>query len=161
MKRRIATMLMAATLALTLGACGQSPKATTDNSEASQSADATATTKSFSSEQYGDVGEGSAYLVSGEGTTENGSIPELAVNPTKRVAQVTLVLDGVPADKNTYVYVDGQEAATLNESSETADLELKDEQLTSGEHSVEFVQFDSNKPSGQVTFYRVGRYMVN
>lgn len=161
MKRKIAAMLMAATLALSLGACGQSSSATTNNDEASQSADATATTKSFSSEQYGNVGDGTAYLVSGEGSTQNGSIPELAVNPAKRAAQITLVLEGVPADTITYVYVDGQEAATLNKSSETADLELKDEQLDSGEHSVEFVQFDSNKPSGSVTFYRVGRYMVN
>ncbi len=83
------------------------------------------------------------------------------MNPAKRAAQITLVLEGVPADTITYVYVDGQEAATLNKSSETADLELKDEQLDSGEHSVEFVQFDSNKPSGSVTFYRVGRYRVN
>lgn len=161
MNRRIAAMLTAATLALSLGACGQAPSATPDNNEASQSADATATTKSFASEEYGNLGEGAAYLVSGEGSTQNGSVPELAVNPAKRKAQITLVLEGVPADKNTYVYVDGQEAATLDESSGTADLELEDEQLSSGEHSVEFVQFDSNKPSGQVTFYRVGRYMVN
>lgn len=161
MKRRILATCMAAALALTLGACGQAPKAVTDNNEASQSADATATTKSFSSEQYGNVGEGSAYLVSGEGTTENGSIPELAVNPAKRVAQVTLVLEGVPAEKDTYVYVDGQKVDTLDDSNETEDLELRDGQLEPGEHSVEFVQFDSNEPSGQVTFYRVGRYLVN
>lgn len=161
MKRRVAAMLMAATLALSLGACGQSSSAATNNNEASQSADATATTKSFSSEQYGNVGDGAAYLVSGEGSTQNGSIPELAVNPTKRAAQITLVLEDVPADKSTYVYVDGQEAVTLHEPSETADLELRDGQLDPGEHSVEFVQFDSNKPSGQVTFYRVGRYMVS
>lgn len=159
---KVGKLVVAGMLCLALAGCGSAPApAPADDAAASSTADATATEPAtFGGDQYANVGEGTAFFSCDEGTTENGGTPHLAVNPQKLQAQVSIVTEGIPADKTTYVFVDGKEALHEEMSDGAHRLDLADGQLSDGEHSVEIVQFSDNKTTGDVTFYRVGRYFV-
>ncbi len=154
---KVGKLVAAGMLTLALAGCGGAPAAQpADDAAASSTEDAT----TFGHDQYGNVGEGTAYFSCDEGTTEDGGIPHMAVNPQKLHAQVSVVTEGIPVDRTTYVFVDGDQVLAGPMENGVHALDLTDGQLSDGEHSVEVVQFSDNKTSGTVTFYRVGRYFV-
>lgn len=162
MNRKATALMAAGLLALTLAGCGQAPASgTVDDAAASETSDPTATVApSLMGDQYGNVGEGTAYLQTDEGTTKDGGVPTLAVNPQKLHALVAVVTEGIPADPVTHVYVDGKEVLGAPMDDGTHELELTGDQLSDGTHSIEIVQFANNDPSATPTFYRSGRYTV-
>lgn len=159
---KVGKLVAAGMLTLALAGCGGAPAAQpADDAAASSTEDATATEPAtFGHDQYGNVGEGTAYFSCDEGTTEDGGIPHMAVNPQKLHAQVSVVTEGIPVDRTTYVFVDGDQVLAEPMENGVHALDLTDGQLSDGEHSVEVVQFSDNKTSGTLTFYRVGRYFV-
>lgn len=163
MASRVAAIVASGLLALTLAGCGNAPATqATDDAAASETEDATATTlpDDFDGDQYGDLGSGSAYLVTSAGSTEDGSLVDLKVNPSNAEAEVSLVTDGVADSTPTYVYVDGTLLLKKEMGTGSEAVTLTGDQLSDGQHAVEFVQYDNGEPSGTVTFYRVARYDV-
>lgn len=160
---RLSLLVCASALTLALAGCGGAPAAQpADPAAASQTADATAATlpDDVNQDQYADTGQGTAYLVSTEGTTEDGDVLKLGVNPSNRSAEVSVVTQGLADASPLYIYVDGTRVAEEDKPDGTVSLTLEGDQLADGEHSMEFVQFQGGDPSAAVTFYRVARYAV-
>lgn len=163
MTARVTAICASALLALTLAGCGNAPATQpTDDAAASQTEDATATTlpADVNEDQYGDLGTGSAYLVTAEGSTEDGSLVDLKVNPSNPEAEVSVVTDGVADDTPVFVYVDGTQATKLQGASAHDTLTLSGDDVSTGQHTMVFVQYENGDASGTVTFYRVARYAV-
>ncbi|MDJ1121743.1 hypothetical protein QJ043_06635 [Olsenella sp. YH-ols2217] len=160
---RVPAILASVLLALTLAGCGNAPASQpADDAAASETEDATATTlpDDLDSDQYGERGQGSAYLVTSSGSTEEGSSIDLKVNPSSSEAEVSVITDGVDADTPVWVYVDGAFCTKLEGASAHETLTLGGDAATTGQHSVQFVQYEGGDSSGAVTFYRVARYTV-
>lgn len=133
----------------------------TDDQTASQTEDSSATTLPSSVIGYGDVGDGSAYIVASEGTTKDGAPLNLTINPDGRSAEVSVITENLSEQTPLYVYVDGELVKTFENPGRGGLLSLTSAQLTQGEHTVTFVQYDDGTSAGTITFYRTSLYSVS
>ena len=112
---------------------------------------------------YADTGDGTFYIASASGSTENGDevliYPDMDSTPFAFVDYELWDLDGTV---QTYIYLDGvemdkQQVGAGYQSS----LSLEEEwQVSEGPHKVEAVQYEGNDPAGEITFYRSAVFTV-
>lgn len=120
---------------------------------------------------YEEMGKGTFTIYTPSGSSENGEIPFLFIN------QEEMVLDSIgyeafdfDGSHLTYIYVDGveQDKTQLKDTSSSVYLSNSNEKgkiydgnpLQEGIHDVEVVQFDNDKPDGEVIFYRKLQYEI-
>lgn len=156
----VLSLCLAGLISFGLVGCGANDQAPEDAQEASKTSDASATTLPDDQMSYADTGEGAAYIVSANGTTEKGDIITLNVNPTNKNAQISVTVSGVVVQDPVYVYVDGQKATTLEHGDGDATIQLSSEAQDPGQHAVTFVQYVDGDPDAAITFYRTARYDI-
>ena len=112
---------------------------------------------------YADIGDGTFYIASASGSTENGD--EVLVYPDMDsipFAYIDYELWDMDGSVQTYIYLDGvemdkQQVGAGYQSS----LSLEEEwQVSAGTHKVEAVQYEGNDPSGTISFYRSAEFTV-
>ena len=112
---------------------------------------------------YADTGDGTLYLVSASGSTENGDeilvYPDMDSIPFAYVDYELWDLDGSVL---TYIYLDGVEMDKQQVGGGyQSSLSLEEEwQVSEGQHKVEAVQYEGNDPAGEITFYRSAVFTV-
>ena len=95
------------------------------------------------------------YLATAGGTSEGGKVPEIA-GGTNTMMQIELDTDGMDGSVCT-VYIDGVENTTMNAGERTQQaLTLQGDALAKGEHTVELVKMDGDKPA----IYKKAQYKV-
>lgn len=112
---------------------------------------------------YADIGDGTLYIASASGSTENGDevlvYPDMNSTPFAYIDYELWDMDGTV---QTYIYLDGvemdkQQVGAGYQSS----LSLEEEwQVSEGPHMVEAVQYEGNETSGRITFYRSAVFTV-
>ena len=114
---------------------------------------------------YKEIGNGTFYLRGPSGSTENGDkiilYPEMDTWPH---ASIDIELWDMDGSVQTFIYVDGvemekQQVGTGYQGS----ISFGDDELwalTDGKHKVEAIQYQSNDPSKDITFYRSETYTV-
>ena len=112
---------------------------------------------------YADVGDGTFYIGSASGSTENGD--EILVYPDMDsipFAYVDYELWDMDGTVQTYIYLDGVEMdkQQVGEGYQSS-ISLEEKwQVAEGIHKVEAVQYEGNDPSGAVSFYRSAEFTV-
>lgn len=114
---------------------------------------------------YEEIGEGSFYITSPSGSTENGDeiilYPEMNTWPHADIGIEFWDMDG---SVQTFLYVDGIEMDKHQVGAGyQGSISFDDDSLwaiTSGDHKVEAVQYADNDPAGEMTFYRSAVYTV-
>lgn len=154
--KKIAIAACAAVLAMALAGCGGSTSSSAAaSSSASSSVSASSSAAAFDGSGFSDTGAGTMHLATAGGTSENGNVPEIA-GGTNTMMQIELDTNGMDGSVCT-VYVDGVELTTMNAGERTQQaLTLQGDALAKGEHVVELVKMDGDKPA----IYKKAQYKV-
>lgn len=110
----------------------------------------------FDGSAYADTGAGVMYLRTAGGTSEDGNVPEIAVQKDTMMMQIELDTEGMDGSVCT-VYIDGMENTTINAGELTQQaITLQGDALKSGSHTVELVKMDGDVPA----IYKKAEYKV-
>lgn len=156
MKKIIATAALAAIMAFALAGCGSSSASSTASSAAASSTSAAATVDVFDGSSFADTGDGVMYLYTPGGTSENGNVPQVALEKNTALTQISIEYHGGDGSVCT-VYVDGIENMKLNaaENIQTV-ITLQGDDLAAGVHTVEMVKMDGDAP----VIYKKAQYEI-
>ena len=112
---------------------------------------------------YADIGDGTFYIASASGSTENGDevlvYPDMDSIPFAYIDYELWDLDGSVL---TYIYLDGAEIEKqqVGEGFQGT-IPLTDKsQVTEGKHTVAAVQYEGNDPAGKILFSRSAEFTV-
>ncbi|WP_027725426.1 hypothetical protein [Tuberibacillus calidus] len=173
------TIMMLSVLFLSIGllaACGSSDskkdnsnnanKTTTtekaDKNESSKSDTSQAESKYPFPENASPTGKGKIVISTPSGTSENGNVPVLIVEPDTAMTQIGIDLSNFDGSKQTYIYINKifNTAEQVGEMTQTS-LNLEGEFLKPGTYTVTAIQFDNDDPkSGKVINYTEAKYEV-
>ena len=104
---------------------------------------------------FEDTGNGTIYVSTPGGTSENGAVPILYIAEDEFYTQISLDATDFDGSKLSYIYLDGKLATKEQLADTQMILELKtSEQLSEGTHKVEVLQFDNDETSGNVITYK-------
>lgn len=167
MKKKIAMMLLASSLALGLTACGSNEepkeeKTMTENTESKEEPKKEAkeeNKKDLPDGQYSDMGEGTMFLSTAGGTSENGNVPTVFVSD-EILLQIGLNTSAFDGSKLSYIYVDGMENAKEQLADSQTVIDLSENALKEGKHTVEIVQYDNDEPTGTMVTYKKAEYEI-
>lgn len=146
---------MAIASALVLGMVGCNDNSIVDDGSDAQTQEQVQ--KDFDGAGCVDTGDGTFYIKTPDGSSEDGYIPKLIVKSANSVIQIGCGTDGM-AYESCMVYVDGIEVQELVTSDRMqSSLTLSGHALTTGVHTVEVVNVDDE---GTVTIYKTAQYEV-
>lgn len=170
MKKKIVALLLMGTLVFSFTACGEkeAPKeetkteATTETkAEAKgEKSDVTAKEKDFDGSSYSDTGDGTFFISTAGGTSENGNTPVIYAEPDTSILQIGCDAEGMNGNALSYIYVDGILLDKMQLADTQSSLDLTPDQLSVGSHSVEVVQYENDDTSSNVITYKSASYEV-
>ena len=156
--KKLLVVMLALVLAFVFMACGDNADTKESKSKETKTEEKK-TEKDFKGD-YEDTGAGSIVISTPSGTSEDGNVPTLFSEDDDEFIQIGLDTYDFDGGKLSYVYVDGMEKMKdqFGETQTTLDLEKGD--LKVGTHKVEVVQYDTDKPDGNVVTYKVAQYEI-
>ncbi|KGF09675.1 hypothetical protein HMPREF1635_01945 [Clostridiales bacterium S5-A14a] len=156
--KKLSVVMLALVLAFVFVACGDNGNTNESKSKETKSEEKKVE-KDFKGD-YEDMGNGTIMLSTPSGTSEDGNVPFLFVEKDDQLIQIGLDTSDFDGSKLSYVYVDGMEKDKdqFGDAQSTIDLEKND--LKVGKHKVEVVQYDTDKPDGNVVTYKVAQYEI-
>lgn len=163
--KKVFVIAFVAMFALCLTACGgsnsaKSASSTSEQSSTTESASSSVSTSAvekFDGSSFSDTGAGGMALYGPGGNTEDGSILQVAVK--KNTLSTQLGIDYFDGDGSVCtVYIDGIENMKMNAAQyrEQSSLNISDESLQPGIHTVEFVCMDGDTPK----IYKKAQYEI-
>lgn len=132
-------------------------------SAASQKQDSSgaAAKKDLPENKYKDFGNGSFSISTPSGTSENGNVPivyyEKDDGGNYGIGFSARDFDG---SKLSYEYIDGYLIGKEQIANEDSSIYAGANNLESGKHKVEIVQYDTNEPTGKMVMYKSAFYEV-
>jgi hypothetical protein len=108
------------------------------------------------------TGKGKIVISTPSGTSENGNVPVLIIEPDTAMTQIGIDLSNFDGSKQTYIYINKifNTAEQVGELTQTS-LNLEGVFLKPGTYTVTAVQFDNDDPkSGKVINYTEAKYEV-
>ena len=183
MKRKLVVLLMSCVLSFSFVACGnsktesQEPKEQVENDvenkkddiddsneqddEDNEQNDDKDSGRDLPAGSYTDTGSGSFSVQTPAGESADGSVPVLFVSDDDMLIQIGYLAEAMDGSHLSYIYVDGMEVAQeqLGEMVQGV-LDLHDDTLEEGVHTVEVVQYSTDKPDGDIVTYKTCQYEV-
>ena len=137
-------------------ACGSEDTSTSKNSE-----EATVE-RDLPEGDYSDMGDGMMYISTESGTSENGNVPIIYLDPEEEVwvLQIGMYTEGFNGSLISYINVDGVEISKEQLGDAQISIDLEKDQLTEGKHKVEVVQYTDNDKSKDMVTYKSAEYEV-
>lgn len=110
---------------------------------------------------YVDTGSGSFSIQTPSGDSADGSVPVLFASDDDMLIQIGYSAESMDGSHLSYIYVDGTEVfhEQLGEMSQGV-LDLSDYALEKGLHTVEVLQYSTDKPDGKIIAYKSCQYEV-
>ena len=172
MKKKIVMLLLASTLAFSMVACGGSEEskkegAKTESTESKEEVKEEEPKEEVKKEnkkdlpdgQYSDMGAGTMHIATAGGTSENGNVPTIFVSD-EILLQIGLNTSEFDGSKLSYIYVDGMENAKEQLADTQTVIDLSENALKAGKHTVEIVQYENDEPTGTMVTYKKAEYEV-
>ncbi len=183
MKRKLVVLLMSCVLSFSFVACGnsktesQEPKEQVENDvenkkddiddsneqddEDNEQNDDKDSGRDLPAGSYTDTGSGSFSVQTPAGDSADGFVPVLFVSDDDMLIQIGYLAEAMDGSHLSYIYVDGMEVAQeqLGEMVQGV-LDLHDDALEEGVHTVEVVQYSTDKPDGDIVTYKTCQYEV-
>lgn len=154
--RKIAVVGCGVALVATLAGCSGGEQQEAHDAGSDQPAQEQEAAKGFDGSAYSDTGAGIMYLRTPGGTSEDGNVPEIAVQKDTQLMQIELDIEGMDGSVCT-VYVDGMENTTMNAGERVQQsITLQGDALKSGSHTVELVKMEGDVPA----IYKKAEYKV-
>lgn len=149
--KKLLVVMLALVVGFTFVACGD--KASTKEEKSKEKK----IEKDFEGE-YSDMGAGEIMISTPSGTSEDGSVPVLFTDEDDLLIDIGLDTSELDGGRLSYIYVDGMEKDKDQLGDAQTSIELKKNDLKPGKHKVELVQYDNDKPDGNVVTYKVAYY---
>lgn len=156
--KKLLVPMLALVLAFVFAACGDN-----GNTKESKSKETKTEEKKVEKDfkgDYEDMGAGSIFISTPNGISENGNIPVLFYDEDMLLMQIELAANDFDGSKLSYVYVDGMEKDKFQFGGTRITINLEKGDLKVGTHKVEVVQYDTDKPDGNVVTYKVAQYEI-
>ena len=166
MLKKMGILLLSLIFVLSFTACGSGSDATEDNGDTTAIEEPAADNdveRDFPEGDYEEIGNGTMYVITPSGSSEDGSVPVLYVDVSDRDNILeSIELDAWDYDGSvlSYIYIDGMENAKEQLADTQTTLGLTGNELSEGVHVVEVVQFEGDDPAGEIISYRSTSYEV-
>ena len=166
MLKKIGILLLSLIFVLSFTACGSGSDTTEDNGDTTaveEPATDNDVERDFPEGDYEEIGNGTMYVITPSGSSEDGSVPVLYVDVSDRDNILeSIELDAWDYDGSvlSYVYIDGMENTKEQLADTQTTLGLTGNELSEGVHVVEVVQFEGDDPAGEILSYRSTSYEV-
>lgn len=176
MRKKIVVLLMSCMLSFSFVACGnsktesQEPKEQVENEVDVEKDDADDTNeqdddndseRDFPAGNYTNTGSGSFSVQTPAGDSADGSVPVLFVSDDDTLIQIGYLAESMDGSHLSYIYVDGMEVSQEQLAEMTQGvLDLHDDTLEEGVHTIEVVQYSTDKPDGEIVTYKTCQYEV-
>ncbi len=160
MKKRIFVLLFVIVFLFT--GCGSSSGDQNTSSAKADSKDEKPTSpkRDFPEGDYADTGNGTFSIQTSGGDSSDGSIPVLFVSKDDILVQIGYRSEGMDGSHLSYIYIDGIEISKEQMADSQGSLDLQDDSLSAGTHTVEVVQYSNDKPDGELITYKSCQYEV-
>lgn len=109
---------------------------------------------------YSNMGDGTMYLSTAGGTTENDNIPVLFEASDTVLDTIEINTTGFDGSKLSYIYIDGMLNTKEQLGDSQSSISLEKDALAEGTHKVEVVQYDTNEPDGTMVTYKTASYEI-
>lgn len=162
--KKIISLGMSLAMIFAFAACGSQSAApaqpSADTSDAGKAATETVKKVDFDGSGYSEMGAGTFAIQTPSGSSEDGSTPYVFVGDGD--IMVSIGYTGFDADGSrlTYIYVDGIETEKEQVADTQSVFYVTEDMLNMGIHKVEFVQYDTDDPSGNVIMYKTASYEI-
>ena len=156
--KKLLVLMLALVLVFVFAACGDNSNTNGSKSKETKTGEKKVE-KDFKGD-YEDMGAGSIFISTPNGTSENGNIPVLFYDDDMLLMQIELAANDFDGSKLSYVYVDGMEKDKFQFGGTRITINLEKGDLKVGTHKVEVVQYDTDKPDGNVVTYKVAQYEI-
>ena len=110
---------------------------------------------------YSDMGDGTMYLSTVGGTTENDNVPVLFETSDTVLETIEIDTTGFDGSKLSYIYIDGMLNTKEQLGDSQSSISLEKDALAKGTHKVEVVQYDTNEPDGTMVTYKTASYEIH
>ena len=108
---------------------------------------------------YAELGEGTVYVATPSGTSEDGNVPVIYVSD-EIMLQIGLSAWDFNGGALSFIYIDGMLVGKEQLANTQTTLTLSDEQLAVGVHTVEVVQYENDEPGTEMTTYKSMQYEI-
>lgn len=172
MRKKLVVLMLVGTMAFSMAACGSTEKAEPEVQNGSQeeidSSTKESQTQSDPAEDvekdlpdgdYEDMGNGTIYISTVGGTSENGNVPIIYISD-EILLQIGLNASGFDGSKLSFIYIDGMLSSKDQLADSQISLDLQDGFLSVGTHKIEVVQYDNNEPTGNMITYKSASYEI-
>lgn len=146
MKKTFPVLVISAIFALSLVGCSSSSQQSGQQSEGQQQQQQQQKSKDFDGSGFEETSDGTMYLATAGGTSENGNVPQIVGKKDLLMMQIGMNTDGFNGEICT-IYVDGMELEKTNVGTSQLTLSLEGDMLSKGVHTVELVRMDGDTPS--------------
>lgn len=163
--KNIITLLLVLVLSVSLVACGGSEEkasAPVAEPEAVEVEEPKAEVKArdLPEGDYTELGDGTVYIATAGGTSENGNVPVIYAEKDLILKQIGLNAWDFNGGALSFIYVDGMLIDKAQLANTQMTLDLQGEQLSEGLHSVEVVQYENDDPASAMTAYKAMQYEI-
>lgn len=109
---------------------------------------------------YTEIGEGTVYLSTVSGTSENGNVPVVYTDSDTSMLQIGLDSSNFNGGNLSYIYVDGYLLDKIQMGDSQNTLTLQDNSLATGIHKVEIVQYENDDTASTMITYKTTSYEI-
>ncbi len=109
---------------------------------------------------YAELGEGTVYVATPSGTSEDGNIPVIYADSDTIMTQIGLDAWEFNGGALSFIYIDGVLVGKEQLADTQTTLTLSGEQLAVGIHTVEVVQYENDEPGAEMTTYKSMQYEI-
>lgn len=167
MKKKLLLITLCTGIVLSSVACGSTKSATSSKSTSSVSNTQASTSKvkkevkkDLADGNYSDTGDGTFYVSTPAGTSENGNVPVMYVSKDDSLVQIGFTCSGINGNSLSYIYIDGM-LSTKDQMSDSQDsIDLTGDSLSVGTHKVELVQYTNDSTDSAMTCYKSASYEI-
>lgn len=161
MKRRTLALLLSLVMIFVLAACGESnDNPAEDSAQVSDSQDTQDTQRDLPEGDYQEMGDGSMFISTPSGTSENGNVPVIYAESDLTLTQIGMNSEGMNGGSLSYIYIDGMLADKQQMADYQGSIDLTGDQLSEGIHKIEMVQYENDDTSGTMTVYKSASYEI-
>ena len=155
MKKKIIITLLLTSMVFTTWGCGNQtkPAKTTEQSKEQDQE------KDLPEGDYQDTGSGTMFLSTPGGTSENGNVPVIYVSD-EILLQIGLDTLDFDSSKLSFIYIDGMLYGKEQLGESQISLDLSENSLSVGKHSVEVLQYEGDSPENTMVTYKSASYEV-
>ena len=168
MKKKIVTLLLAGCMAMSITACGGEKEAPQNNEPKTESveeepkaeAPKEETKRDLPEGNYSDMGAGKFSIQTEGGDSADGTIPVLFISD-ELLVQIGYCAEGMDGSHLSFIYIDGMEVSKeqLGDMVQGT-IDLQEDTLNKGIHTVEVVQYSTDEPNGEIITYKSCQYEV-